>query len=176
MFQNPKVTQGQAFPLDFSSAVKLELSQRFCLSSLAELPSACGQSLLGRVWIRGAARFSQLFSSLGSSADSCCLEVLIRKEEIPKLSFFTTRNPFPSLHFLVHFFSPLLFHFFFFSRFPCEYLSERLVPQRSVEGDLQWILSKKRTAQVYAGTAERGLAISWEQGFLTEELFRAKTF
>lgn len=181
MFQNPKVTQGQTFHLGFSFAVKLELSHRFCLSSLAELPSARGQSILERVWIEGAARFFQLFSSFWVFS-WFLLPWVGRNSQIVVLGFFYYKESF----FFSAFSCPSLFFFFFllsvsfFSSFPCENLSKRLVPQRIVEGDLQWILSKNSSdlSQLFpenAGTTERGLDISWEKEFHKKDLFRAKT-
>lgn len=166
--------------LVLTAVAKLSFHTGFAFAALLSFPLLllC-QSILERVWIGGVARFFQLFSSLESSADSCCLEVLIRKEEIAKLAvllqgtlfllcIFLSISFFSSISFFFPFFS--IFFFFsisFFSSFPCENLSKRLVPQRIVEGDLQWIVSKKRTAQICpqlspgnAGTTGRDLDIS----------------
>lgn len=166
--------------LVLTAVAKLSFHTGFAFAALLSFPLLllC-QSILERVWIGGVARFFQLFSSLESSADSCCLEVLIRKEEIAKLAvllqgtlfllcIFLSISFFSSISFFFSFFS--IFFFFsisFFSSFPCENLSKRLVPQRIVEGDLQWIVSKKRTAQICpqlspgnAGTTGRDLDIS----------------
>lgn len=166
--------------LVLTAVAKLSFHTGFAFAALLSFPLLllC-QSILERVWIGGVARFFQLFSSLESSADSCCLEALIRKEEIAKLAVLLQGTLFLLCIFLsISFFSSISFFFpsfpfffffsiSFFSSFPCENLSKRLVPQRIVEGDLQWIVSKKRTAQICpqlspgnAGTTGRDLDIS----------------
>lgn len=173
MFQNPKVTQGQAFHLGFSCAVKLELSQRFCLSSLDELPSARGQSILKGFGLGECQIFPALFILLSLQLIPAALRCWSGRKKFP-ICLFYYKEPFFFSSFSCPFlFFPFFSFSFFFSSFPCENLSERLVPQRIVEGDPQWILSKEKNSSDLspenAGTTERGLDISWEEEFLTKE-------
>lgn len=103
--------------LVLTAVAKLSFHTGFAFAALLSFPLLllC-QSILERVWIGGVARFFQLFSSLESSADSCCLEVLIRKEEIAKLAVLLQGTLFLLCIFLsISFFSSISF---FFPSFP----------------------------------------------------------
>lgn len=168
MFQNPKVTQGQAFHLEFSSAVKLELSQRFCFSSLAELPSARGQSILKGFGLGECQIFPALFILWVFSWFLLPWGV-DQEGRNSQIVFFTTRNSFSSLHFLVRF---LLFLSFFSLLFLVkislrETCSSKNCGRRSPV-DPQQEENSSDLSPENTGTTERGLDISWEQEFLTK--------